>query len=350
MRTRTASQQQQQQRQQQHRRLSLAATSSATVVTVAVAALTVLAPSPTQGFVVPPTTAISPAHQTFGGQTKHRAASSFFSSNGREGYRPLLGDNNFHVDLKAVTKQNRRRRFSLALTASRTGSEARASAQRQLHSDAFPDGGFIEVSANVRAPVRAAATRLQATAPENGSENASSSTTPGGGRRGEGDKPWRTVGDVPSLVLGVGLLVARQRREIRATKERKVLASSRTEEDAAAYSRVGQLAGVAATGAVGTRTENIRQGDASRMRRYGRYGSPQAAYASSRSGKVALGERGQVEEAGDEEEGVPEERDETGQGMEVAEERPVYRREVEVRELRSRNWFLRYGVVLYIVC
>lgn len=48
---------------------------------------------------------------------------------------------------------------------------------------------------------------------------------PAGQGRGGGERPWRTAGDIPGLVLGVGLLVARHRRELRADKERRQMVS-----------------------------------------------------------------------------------------------------------------------------
>lgn len=90
----------------------------------------------------------------------------------------------------------------------------------------------------------------------------------GGGNRnsgGAGKHPlesngtWRRIGDVPSLVVGVGFLLARHRRELRASNERKHAESNRATEEAAAVARAAAAGATASeVGSIGKRHRGAR--------------------------------------------------------------------------------------------
>ena len=93
----------------------------------------------------------------------------------------------------------------------------------------------------------------------------------GGGRTqpAEGSGTWRRIGDVPSLVVGVGFLVARHRRELRASNERRHAESARSGEEAAAVAGAAAV-GVTASGMVPSKKRHggVRSARKGRRRNY----------------------------------------------------------------------------------
>lgn len=157
---------------------------------------------------------------------------------------------------------------------------------------------------------------------------------------------WKRIGDVPSLVVGVGLLVARHRRDLRATKERRHLVGTRAEGEeeaaAAAVARVG-LAGVAATtpgaeGATGTVRRPGGDNGGTRELRRKEGGSLKRSGGGVGGSASEEGEWEMVEEerdgGGGEEEMDEEEWMEVGEEA-VAEERQGVHRRREISEVRG---------------
>lgn len=75
----------------------------------------------------------------------------------------------------------------------------------------------------------------------------------------ESNGTWRRIGDVPSLVVGVGFLLARHRRELRASNERRHAESNRATEEAAAVARAAAAGATASeAGLIGKRHRGAR--------------------------------------------------------------------------------------------
>lgn len=83
----------------------------------------------------------------------------------------------------------------------------------------------------------------------------------------ESNGTWRRIGDIPSLVVGVGFLLARHRRELRASNERRHAESNRATEEAAAVVRVAAAGATASeVGLVGKRHRGARSARGRRRR------------------------------------------------------------------------------------
>lgn len=170
-------------------------------------------------------------------------------------------------------------------------------------------------------------------------------TPPGSKVRVAGDT-WKRIGDVPSLVVGVGFLVARHRRDLRASKERRHLVGTRAEGEeeaaAAAVARVG-LAGVAAVTAGGEEstspagrsggdkgsTRELRRREADSSKRGG--GGGVGGGSGREGGEWELEERETGMGEGEDEEGWTE----VGEEAAADERQGVYRRR-ESSEVRGK--------------
>lgn len=161
----------------------------------------------------------------------------------------------------------------------------------------------------------AASTALKARSDSNGGSGGQPSST-----RVTGDS-WRRVGDVPSLVVGVGFLVARHRREFRAKKERKFVAGTRTEEEEEAMVQAGVAA--AGLGSAGSRR-------AVQSARDGRRKVAESYASGGGDGDDMEGGEGEMGEKEEGEEGEMYEEESTGVDG-ISDERQRRYREDEVR-------------------